>query len=84
MYIISWIIFGAFTGWLASRIVHKRGQGCMVNVALGLVGAVVGGFIFRQLTGFEYEFHGFVISTLVAVIGAVAVLAAWNAVSRNR
>ena len=84
MLILSWIVFGAFTGWLASRIVHKRGQGCMVNIALGLVGAVVGGFIFGQLTGFEYEMHGFIASTIVAVIGAVIVLAAWNAVNRGR
>ena len=43
MFIIGWIIFGALTGWLASKIVNKRGEGCMVNIALGLVGAVVGG-----------------------------------------
>ena len=70
MYILGWIIFGAFAGWLASMIVNKRGEGCMVNIALGLVGALVGGFMFRALTGFHYERHGFIISTLVAVIGA--------------
>jgi uncharacterized membrane protein YeaQ/YmgE (transglycosylase-associated protein family) len=84
MYILSWIVFGAFTGWLASKIVNKRGEGCLINIALGLLGAVVGGFIFRQLTGFRYEFHGFIVSTLVAVIGAIIVLALWNAATGNK
>jgi len=70
MYILSWIVFGALTGWLASQIVNKRGEGCMINTALGLVGAVVGGFLFRLLMpGFRYEDHGFFISMLVTVIG---------------
>jgi uncharacterized membrane protein YeaQ/YmgE (transglycosylase-associated protein family) len=84
MYILSWIVFGAFTGWLASKIVNKRGEGCLINIALGLLGAVVGGFIFRQLTGFRYELHGLIVSTLVAVIGAVIVLAVWNAATGNK
>lgn len=84
MHVISWIIFGAFTGWLASRIVHKRGQGCMVNIALGLVGALVGGFIFQQIGGgFSYDAHGFIVSTIVAVIGSIIVLLGWNAISRR-
>jgi len=85
MHVIGWIIVGALAGWIASQIVHKQGQGCMVNIALGLVGALVGGFIFDHLGGglYSYEAHGFVISTLVAVIGAVIVLLAWNAVNRR-
>ena len=38
MYVLSWIFFGAFTGWIAGLIVNKRGEGCIVNTALGLVG----------------------------------------------
>ena len=85
MYILGWIFFGALTGWLASILVGRRGQGCMVNMALGLVGAVVGGFIFRELTGipFLYEFHSLLIQAVVAVSGAVIVLLAWNAVNRR-
>jgi len=86
MVILGWIFFGALTGWIASLLVHKRGQGCLVNVALGLVGAVVGGFIFRSLSGtpFVYEFHSLIIQAIVAVIGAVIVLLAWNALSGRR
>jgi uncharacterized membrane protein YeaQ/YmgE (transglycosylase-associated protein family) len=83
MFVLGWIIFGALTGWIASKIVNRRGEGCMVNTALGLVGAVVGGFLFRSLTDghFDYRFHGFFMSMFVAVIGAIIVLAIWNAIS---
>ena len=49
MHILGWIVFGAFIGWLASNLMGKRGGGCMVNVALGLVGALAGGFLFIVL-----------------------------------
>ncbi len=85
MIILGWIVFGAFVGWLASRIMGKDNTGCMVNIALGLVGAVAGGFLFRALGGgFDYRFHGFIVSTLVAVIGAIIVLVIWNALTGHR
>lgn len=62
---------------------RARVRGCIVNIALGLVGAVVGGFLFRQLGGFSYDGTGFVASTFVAVIGAVLVLLLWNALRRR-
>ncbi|HVV29076.1 MAG TPA: GlsB/YeaQ/YmgE family stress response membrane protein [Rhizomicrobium sp.] len=85
MIVLGWIVFGAFVGWLASWIMGKEGSGCMVNIALGLVGALAGGFLFRALGGgFSYEAHGLIVSTLVAVIGAVIVLAVWNALTGHR
>jgi len=85
MFILGWVIFGALTGWIASQIVNKKGEGCLVNTALGLVGAVVGGFLFRLLMpGFAYENHGFVVSMLVAVIGAIIVLFLYHAATGSR
>lgn len=85
MHILGWIVFGAFIGWIASAIMGKRGGGCMVNIALGLVGALAGGFLFEQLSpGFNYERQGFIVSSLVAVIGAIIVLAIWNAINGRR
>jgi uncharacterized membrane protein YeaQ/YmgE (transglycosylase-associated protein family) len=82
MFIFGWIIFGALTGFLASKIVNRRGEGCVVNTALGLIGAVVGGALFDRLGGgFIYEEHRFVPSMLVAVIGAIIVLVVWNALT---
>jgi uncharacterized membrane protein YeaQ/YmgE (transglycosylase-associated protein family) len=85
MVVIGWIVFGAFVGWLAARIMGRGNEGCMVNIALGLVGALAGGFLFRALGGgFAYEQHGFIVSTIVAVIGAIIVVAVWNAVTGHR
>jgi uncharacterized membrane protein YeaQ/YmgE (transglycosylase-associated protein family) len=85
MIILGWVIFGAFVGWLAGFFMPKPQSGCLVNIALGLAGALAGGFIFQSLTGgsFSYETSGAIVSTVVAVIGAVAVLAIWNALHKR-
>jgi uncharacterized membrane protein YeaQ/YmgE (transglycosylase-associated protein family) len=83
MSILGWIFFGAITGWLASSIVNKRGEGCFTNIALGLVGALVGGFIFRAISNFDvFRFN--LVSMVVAILGAVIVLFLWNALTGRR
>lgn len=84
MAVISWIFFGAFIGWLASWIMGRR-SGCLLNIVLGLVGALAGGVLFGALGGgFDYNQHNFIVSTLVAVIGAIIVIAVANAVTGRR
>ena len=83
MSILGWIVFGLITGFVASKIVNDRGQGCFLNIALGLVGALVGGFVFRALTNFDvFQFN--LISMFVAIIGAVIVLVGYNALTGRR
>ena len=83
MSVLGWIIFGLITGWIASKIVNRRGEGCLVNVALGMVGAMVGGALFSVLgTNVFWEFD--LTSMLVAVIGAVIVIALYNALTGRR
>ena len=85
MAILGWIFFGAFVGWLATMVMGKQGAGCLVNIALGLAGALAGGVLFSALgPGFHYSHHGFIISTLVAVIGAIIVIAIWNAITGHK
>lgn len=83
MSILGWIIFGLITGFIASRIMNGRGEGCFVNIALGMVGSLVGGFIFRQITGFN-AFHFNLVSMFVAIIGAIVVLAIYHAITGQR
>ncbi|HEY3637790.1 MAG TPA: GlsB/YeaQ/YmgE family stress response membrane protein [Rhizomicrobium sp.] len=83
MSILGWIIFGLITGFVASRIVNQRGEGCMLNITLGLVGALVGGFIFRQLAGFD-AFHFNLVSMFVAIVGAIVVLLLYHALTGRR
>ena len=83
MSILGWIVFGLITGFVASKIVNARGEGCILNIVLGLVGAVVGGFIFTHLGG--HKVTGFdLYSMFVAIIGAVVVLLLYHAVTGRR
>jgi len=83
MSLLGWIFFGLITGFIANRIVNSRGEGCMVNMALGFVGAMVGGFIFRQLAGFD-AFHFNLVSMFVAIIGAIVVLLIYHGLTGRR
>ena len=83
MSIIGWIVLGLISGFIASRIVNRQGAGCILNIALGIVGAFVGGIIFTALgetgvTGFNLW------SMFVAVIGAIVVLVLYHAIFGRR
>ncbi|MGC9954638.1 MAG: GlsB/YeaQ/YmgE family stress response membrane protein [Rhizomicrobium sp.] len=80
MSILGWIFFGLITGFIASKIVNARGEGCFLNIALGVAGAVLGGAIFAFL-GEPVFFHFSLWSMFVAVLGAVIVLYIWHAVT---
>ncbi len=83
MSLLGWIIFGLITGFVASRIVNKRGEGCILNVVLGIVGACVGGFIFNSIG--SYGITGFnLYSMFVAIIGAIVVLFIYHALTGRR
>ena len=80
MGIISWIILGLIAGFIGSKIVDKQGQGFWLNIALGIIGALVGGFLFdlfgaTGVTGLN------IWSMIVAIVGAVAVLLIYNALT---
>ena len=76
MGILSWIIFGALAGWVASMVAgSKRRQGCLVNIIVGMVGAFIGGLLFELVTGRGFHFHFNLSSFIVAVTGAILLLA---------
>ena len=83
MSIISWIILGLIAGFIGSKIVNKQGQGMLLDIALGVVGAIVGGIIFSFLgvtgiTGLN------IWSMIVAIVGSVVVLWAYHVISGRR
>jgi len=82
MSFLGWIIVGLIAGFVASKVVNDRGEGCFLNIALGLVGAMVGGFLMQTLGGAREG--GFLYSTFVAIIGAIIVLFIWHAISGRR
>ena len=83
MSIIAWIVLGLIAGFIASKLVNRSGEGLVLDIGLGIVGAVVGGFVFNQLgavglTGFNLY------SIVVAAIGSVLVLIMYHLVMGRR
>jgi len=83
MGVFSWIILGLIAGFIGSKIVDKQGQGFWLNIVLGIVGALVGGFLFSLfgaggVTGVNLW------SMLVAIVGSIVVLLLYNAVAGQR
>jgi uncharacterized membrane protein YeaQ/YmgE (transglycosylase-associated protein family) len=87
--VVAWIILGLISGFIGSKIVNKRGEGIALDIVLGIVGAVVGGWLFNTfgkmthghpvpgVTGLNIE------SVFVAVVGAVVLLVVYHAISRR-
>ena len=83
MSIIGWIILGLIAGFIGSKIVNKTGEGFFLDIVLGIVGAIGGGFIFTAVgatgvTGFNLY------SMFVAVVGAIVVLVLYHAIFGRR
>lgn len=83
MSFIAWIVLGLIAGFIASKIVNKSGEGVFLDIVLGIIGAVVGGYLF-QTFGMAGVTGVNVYSILVAVVGAVAVLFIYHALVRRR
>ena len=83
MGIVSWIILGLIAGFIGSQIVNRQGQGFWLDIALGIIGALVGGFLF-DLFGASGVTGLNIYSMIVAVVGAVVVLLIYNAVVGRR
>ena len=83
MGIVSWIVLGLIAGFIGSKIVNRQGQGFWLDIALGIVGALVGGFLF-DLFGASGVTGLNIYSMIVAVVGSVVVLVIYNAVTGRR
>ena len=70
--VIAWIVIGLIAGWLAGKVSRGRGFGCIANILIGLVGAVLGGWIFTQLGIVRF---GFIYCLAAATLGAVILVA---------
>ena len=83
MSILAWLVVGLIAGFLASKVVNKTGEGLVLDIVLGVVGAMVGGFLFNQFghsgaTGINLY------SIFVTFIGSVIVLLIYHLVFRRR
>jgi uncharacterized membrane protein YeaQ/YmgE (transglycosylase-associated protein family) len=83
MSFVAWIVLGLIAGFIASKIVNKSGEGVLLDIILGIVGAVLGGYLFQTfgmagVTGLNLY------SILVAVVGAIVFLVIYHAIFRRR
>ncbi|SRR6266849_5629594 len=79
--LISWIVIGLIAGWLAGKIARGAGFGCITDIILGLVGSVLGGWLFTRLGIFG---GGFLYSLAAATVGAVILVAIAHLFSSGR
>jgi uncharacterized membrane protein YeaQ/YmgE (transglycosylase-associated protein family) len=81
MSILAWLVLGLLAGFIASKIVNKSGEGVLLDILLGIVGAFIGGWLFTTfghsgVTGVNLY------SLLVAVVGSVMFLVVYHAIRR--
>jgi len=69
--IIAWIIIGVIAGWLTGKLMKGSGFGFLMDMVVGIVGALIGGFISSHLGLGGIGQHGLIMSIVIAVIGAV-------------
>lgn len=85
MGVLSWVLFGALAGWVASLLTGANHRmGCLLKMVVGIVGALIGGFLVEILGGMVIHFSWNWRSFLVAVIGAVLLLAITGLAGRRR
>jgi uncharacterized membrane protein YeaQ/YmgE (transglycosylase-associated protein family) len=82
MSLFSWIILGLIAGFIASKIVNRTGEGVIVDILLGIVGAIVGGWLFR-LFGMPGVNGVNIYSSIIAIIGAAVVLLIYHTMFRS-
>lgn len=83
MSFIAWIVLGLISGFIASKTVNKSGEGFFLDVILGIVGALIGGWLFNEF-GMAGVSGVNLYSLLVAVVGAVVVLVVYHALFGRR
>ena len=83
MSFLAWIVLGLIAGFIGSKIVNKSGEGIFLDIILGIVGAVVGGWVFSMF-GAQGVSGVNLYSILVAVVGAILVLVIYHALFRRR
>jgi uncharacterized membrane protein YeaQ/YmgE (transglycosylase-associated protein family) len=81
MSVIGWIVLGLIAGFIASKIVNREGSGFFLDIILGVVGALVGGYLF-ELVGHAGVTGLNLYSMFVAIVGAVVVLVVYHFIRR--
>ena len=82
MSLLAWIVLGLLAGFIGSKIVNNRGEGLILDIVLGIVGALAGGFVFNALGASGVNGLN-LYSLFVAVVGSVLLLVLYHALFRR-
>ncbi|HEX4309656.1 MAG TPA: GlsB/YeaQ/YmgE family stress response membrane protein [Acidobacteriaceae bacterium] len=82
--IIAWCIIGLIAGWLTGKLMKGSGFGFLMDMVVGLVGALIGGFVSSHIGLGGVGQHGLIMSIVIAVIGAVILTMIIRLISGNR
>ena len=84
MSVLAWMVLGLVAGFIASKIVNKSGEGVFLDIVLGIVGAIAGGWVFTAFGGVWRFWRDWIEpiqpAIIVAVVGAVILLVAYHAI----
>jgi len=83
MSFLTWIVLGLIAGFVGSKIVNNRGEGVLLDIILGIVGAIVGGWLSTMIGGQPVTGLN-LYSVLIAIVGSIIVLFIWHALFRRK
>jgi len=85
MSIIGWIVLGGLAGWIASMIMGtNENQGCIMDIIIGIVGAIIGGFVWSLIMGGNWQSGFDIVSFIIAIVGACILLAIKKALFKGK
>jgi uncharacterized membrane protein YeaQ/YmgE (transglycosylase-associated protein family) len=85
MGLLSWVVFGALAGWLASKVMgDPQGRGCLTNIVVGVAGAVLGGAVITLISGRDWVTKFNLPSLAVAIVGAIVLVGLLRAVGAKK
>lgn len=82
--LIAWIVIGALAGWITGKLMKGSGYGFIMDMVVGLIGALIGGFLSSHLGLGGVDQHGLIMSIVIAVIGAVILTVILRLITGNR
>jgi uncharacterized membrane protein YeaQ/YmgE (transglycosylase-associated protein family) len=82
--LIAWIVIGVIAGWLTGKLMKGSGLGFLMDMVVGLIGAMVGGFLSSHLGFGGVSQHGMIVSIAIAVVGAVVLTWLFRLITGSR
>lgn len=84
MSIIAWLVVGLLAGWIANMIMSSGAGGLLADLVLGILGAMIGGFVMGLITGTDYTTGINIPTILVSIVGAIILIGAYRLVTGSR